>query len=137
STPSSCSSVSGSVSTISLSTIWVEVTNSGVTTYYDPSFKNYTRIPGMNTSTAPVALSTALGCGPYSAPTCGSSALSVALPSGTTGYDSLAHANYAQNVAYTSLGSKLNSFAKNLQSYIETYMPTAQVVDIVGGKKIN
>ena len=125
-TPASCSTLSGNVSTVSLSHIWISTNG----LLYDPSLKAYAVSTGFD-------IASAMGCGNASSPTCGSSAVTAALTGASTGFDSSAQANYVQSVNYTNLGTTLNNFATNLQHYIEQNKPTAQVQDIVGGWRID
>lgn len=123
---SACSGLSGNVTSIGMAHIWV----SANATLYDPSFKAYIQKPGID-------LAAAIGCGNASAPTCGSQAVAAAIPGSSQGHDASANADYVQNVQYAALGAKLNSFATNLQHYIQQSASTASVQDIVGGQQID
>ena len=125
-TPSSCSSLSGNVATVTMSYIWVSADGK----LFDPSYKTYIQSAGID-------LASAMSCGSVGAPTCGSSALSAALSGASTGFDSTAQANYVQTLNYSSLGTTLNTFAQRLQRYIQNNIPTARVQDVVGGHEIN
>ena len=125
STSSSCT-YTGSVTKVVLKHIWVTANGK----VYDPAYKTHILKTGID-------LAAVLQCGTAVAPTCGASAVAVALPAGTTGYDAAAQANYAQGVKEPELSTALNTAAIKLQTYIQTNMPLAQVEDVVGGRVID
>jgi len=128
-TPADCSTVTGSISTVTLSHIWVKVTVSTGTLLYDPSYKAYIQ-------RAPLDLASIMQCTSQS---CGSQAEGAAIPSGSQGVEQIGgfSVNYAQNVQYSALGTKLNTFGTRLQHYIEGNSPTAAVSEIAGGRTID
>jgi hypothetical protein len=132
STPSTCSTLSGNLTSLTIAHIWVAANG----LLYDPSFKTYVQKPGID-------IAAAMQCGNAAAPTCGALALAAAIPSTSQGFDSGANANYVQNVQYTALGNLFantaagSGLAINLQHYIQTNAPTANVQDIVGGETID
>jgi RHS repeat-associated protein len=124
STISNCN-YTGTVSTVSLSHIWVNANGQN----YDPSFKQHVFQPVM------ANLSTAMQCG---AGSCGSIVQQAALSTATVATDTAANANFIQNVntGAAGLGGKLVTVANNLQSYIQSNNPTASIEDIMGGMSI-
>jgi Tfp pilus assembly protein PilE len=124
STPASCSSLSGSLTTVTMTHAWVQV---GSTTY-DPSYKAYTL-------KASIDISSAMGCGSASSSTCGSS-LATSLGSGaTTGTEQ--GLPYVAKINPQAAHSTLMAQATNLENYILANNRQAEVADIVGGKDLN
>ena len=120
---SDCTTVSGTLSSLTMSHIWV----SALGNLYDPSFKVYTLKTGIDVSAA-------MQCGSASAPTCGAAIVSAATSSSTTGTDS--GGPYIQNINDSGAGglnSKLQALGTNLQNYIQSNNRTALLQDIVGG----
>jgi hypothetical protein len=85
---SSCASVSGDLTTVTLMHVWVEVNGK----LYDPSFKAHTLKAGVD-------LPTKMGCGSAAAPTCGSQART-ALTSAASGATSGNHGSGSSAVPY-------------------------------------
>lgn len=103
-----------------LSHIWVGGVVIGGTSYvFDPSFKQYNTIAGVN-------LAAATG---YSQATL--------LAQAETGATIDPSGNYVQNLNRTDLRNQLTTYATNLMSWIKTNMPGATVDQIVGGRTIN
>ncbi len=127
STPVDCSTLTGNVSSVVVSHIWVSANGK----LYDPSYKTYIQ-------KTPIDLNGAMGCGAGSNP-CGAAAVAAAIPAGTNyqGFDQNVGANYVKNLQYGAMGTTLNNFAKNLQHHIESTAPTAQATDIAGGRTID
>jgi len=127
-TPQYCSSVTGNVTSIVMSHIWLQATTTAGTKLYDPSYKTYIQ-------KAPIALSTVMGCGAN----CGSNATSQAIPAASHGTETLGSSSvpWVQNVQDDALGTTLNGYASTLQHYIEQHMPAASVADIAGGQTID
>ena len=114
----SCTSLSGALTTVTVSHIWVTVGSQ----LYDPALKMHLLKPGID-------LSAAMGCGTVSASTCGASPLA---GGGTLG---------TQNGATTLTGpggvqAAFGTYQGNLLSAVRASTPLASTVDIVGGKKI-
>ncbi len=82
---SDCTQVSGALSVVTMSHIWVQANGN----LYDPSFKTHVL-------KAAIDISAAMGCGSISAPTCGSSIVSAAMTGATAGTDSTG--GYVQNL---------------------------------------
>jgi len=129
-TPGDCNTVTGNISTVTLSHIWVSVTFSTEgTLLYDPSYKAYIQ-------RAPVGLASIMQCTSQS---CGSQAEDEAIPAGNQ-TESIGgfSVKYVEGVQYSALGSKLNLFGTRLQHYIEgSSSPTAAVSEIAGGRIID
>lgn len=117
---------SGSVSSVQLGHIWLVANGKR----YDPGYRAYVHHPG-------IPLQAALGCGGAAGEACATAALAAALPTGSTGYDSNAAANYVQNVDETALETALKTPAIALQTYIRANLPAASVEQIVGGKTVD
>lgn len=118
---SACSSVTGSLSSVTLEHIWV----SALGNLYDPSFKTHVLAAGID-------IPSAMGCGTEAAPTCGAVMTSQAGgTSGTSGaYPSFTKFNT------TNLESWLTGAATNVQNAILTQNRLAYIQDIVGGKRL-
>ena len=107
---------------LQLSHIWIKVAISGTTYIFDPSIKQYTTTSGVN-------ITTATG---YNRTTFMSQAESGATvdPGGT----------FVQNLNKTNITSDLQTYAQNLQDWIQTSAPNApnaQLKDVIGGRVIN
>src|SRR5208283_2249779 len=105
-------SLSGNTWTVTR--VWVQATISGSTYLFDPAFKPYQTVSGIN-------LQSVMG---YSQNSLLSSA------GGTLG------TNYIQNMNESGLDSTMNVYAMSLANYIKTNMPNAQTEDIIGGRYI-
>lgn len=121
-----CSSISGSVSSVTLSHIWISANGK----LYDPAYKAYV-------FKVPIDIAQAMGCAPATALLCGSSALSAAIPASSQGFDASVQANYVQNVSASGLAGTLKGYAGSLQHYLQTNSPAAGIQDVVGGRKID
>ncbi|MFO1015796.1 MAG: transglutaminase domain-containing protein [Caulobacteraceae bacterium] len=117
---SNCAGLSGNLSSVTLSHIWVSANSQ----LYDPSFKRNRLLAGID-------LPAAMGCGTRASPTCGSTAKSTAMSGTVAG--SVGSAPAITNVNEAGLGTQLQSYAVSLQSYVQTNMPDASVEEIVGG----
>lgn len=125
---SSCSGLSGSLSSVTLGHIWVSAAGK----LYDPSFKKHLFKTGID-------LAAALGCGNAAAATCGSTIVGLvpapALRSGTTNVYQIA------SVPESSINAQLKTWSVNLQNYIQNYNAAnhtfLSVEDVIGGKLID
>lgn len=134
SAPASCATLTGNVSNVYMTQVWVQATTSTGAKLYDPSYKTYVQKTGID-------IAAAMGCGNATSSTCGSTANTVAIPSGLDhqGTETLGSKNvrYVKKLDYSGLGTTLNGFAASLQHYVEANMPSAQVEDVVGGRVID
>ena len=119
--------VTGNLTSLTMAHIWVSANG----LLYDPSFKRQTLKAGVN-------LASAMGCTSVSPPNCGADANSAAM-SGATSANLNGNANfpYIANVNEANLGSKLDGFARSLQTYVQNNNRFAAVEDVVGGKVID
>ena len=122
---SSCSSVSGNMTSVTLGHIWVTANSM----LYDPSFKR-------NTLYAGIDLAAAMGCGSASAPTCGSGAYSSAMTNAVQG--TLSGAPTLSHLNEGALQSTLQSYAVNLENYVKSNVvtqaaPYPRLQNVIGG----
>jgi YD repeat-containing protein len=121
---SSCAGLSGALTTVTLSHLWV-VTNGKA---YDPGLKINILKPGID-------IAAAMGCGTATAPTCGaaleSAAMSGALQGAANG------APYIQNINQGAVENFVQARALSLQGVIEASDPTAPIEDIIGGATVD
>jgi len=115
--PASCSGGAGNLSDLTLSTAWVVVNGKR----YNPSYKTH------HIKAAKVDLEAAAGCGT----TCGQQVMDAGL-NGKISSDSTGR--FARNINDAAIGSKLKSYAVNIQNAIMTQVPHAGLDDIIGGK---
>jgi RHS repeat-associated protein len=118
----SCSTVSGTLSSVTFEHIWISVLGN----LYDPSFKSHVLAAGID-------IPSAMGCGTAASPTCGVNMTSSAggTPGTTTqGYASLSGMNT------TALESWLTARATSVQSQIQGINRIAYAQDIVGGPRL-
>jgi YD repeat-containing protein len=124
----SCSGLSGSVSTVTMAHIWISTGGK----LYDPAYKQSLLKTGVD-------LAAALGCGTAGAPTCGSTIASIVpapvLYTGTSNVYSLT------SVPESSIAAQLKTYAVNLQNWILNYNATNKtnlaLEDLIGGKIID
>lgn len=122
STPATCDSLSGDLSSVTLSHVWVKVG----TTIYDPALKAYTLKAGID-------LPQAMGCGTQSASTCGSGVK--AAVAGTTGTEN--GIPYIEGYSVTAGPTQVFSLVQNLNNYIKTTNRAMASIDLVGGKQLD
>lgn len=120
STTANCSYGTASITSITLSHIWVKVTISGTEYVFDPSYKPHTVSAGVNLTsaaglTAGVPLSTAQS----------------GMTSGTA-----STVPYVRSLNGSGLTTLLQTYGQNLLTNIETNAPSADVYEYVGGRKI-
>jgi RHS repeat-associated protein len=120
----SCTALSGNLTSVTLGHIWVEAAGK----LYDPAFKQYYIKAGVD-------LSAAMGCGTVSASTCGSSATAAAMTGSIQG--SVSGAPTIKNLNETALNNQLQAYAANLQTYIQTNHHEAKLEDLTGGITAN
>nr|NJM04298.1 hypothetical protein [Desulfobacula sp.] len=101
-------------SNFDVSRVWVRATVNGSTFLFDPAFKAYREIPGINLSSAMAYDRAAL--------------LSAA--GGTQGTD------YIENMSESGLRSVLGTWSTNLSGYIRNHYPNASMEEIIGGREI-
>jgi len=120
---SSCSGLTGNLTTTTLGHIWVMVGS----TRYDPSYKIYALKNGID-------LSAAMGCGTDAASTCGSSIKAAGLTGAITDADS--GMNYVKDFNPLAIDTAFKNYSVALQHTIEGVGRSSQVTDIVGGKEL-
>jgi len=116
--------ISGTVSTVTLSHIWVSANSK----LYDPSYKKHTFKTGID-------LANAMNCGTDANSTCGETVRAALMSGATSSTDS--GVPYLQNLNQTNLETTLKNQATTLQNYLQTNYPNAELDDIIGGKRIN
>ena len=119
STSATCNYGTASVSTVTLSHVWVVA----AAKRYDPAYKKYS-------FKLPVDYATVTGCGTG----CATTVANAAIPTGPT-FDSAANASYVQNIQTTALANQLKTYGTNLENYIKSDLTRAgwAVEDVVGG----
>jgi RHS repeat-associated protein len=120
---STCSAVSGNLTSITLGHIWISANGN----LYDPAFKSHTFKTGVN-------LATAAGC---VAPTCASTLTTVVMAGATTGTIGTANAPTVQSLNEAAAATQMTTYAQNVEAYIKANAPSAQLDDIVGGARID
>ncbi len=114
----STGSCTGTVSSVTLSHVWVEADVSGGTYIFDPSYKVFQHKTGIDVK---AAMSITTG-----------EPLSTASTGMTTGTDS--SVPYAQGLARSALEAKLQTYSANLLTRLkQTDMQGADMTDVVGG----
>ena len=117
-----CSSVTGNLSTITFGHFWV----SAASKLYDPSFKAHALANGID-------IPAAMGCGTAASPTCGTTMTSTS--GGTLGTASDG-AQTLSGVNNPALMTWLTARATSVQTQITTQNRLAYAQDIVGGKRL-
>ena len=119
---SSCGSVSGNVSSVTMAHVWVSVSISGQTVQFDPSYKTHAEIaPRIGN------LATAMGYG--------GQAGFLSLAGGTTG--SIAGAPTLRGINNTAINTELDRLADNLITEIrKTENYDASLEELIGGRDI-
>ena len=125
---SNCASVSGNLSTVVLTHLWVQA--NGI--LYDPSYKAYTLRNGID-------LPSAMGCGSEAASTCGS-LLKTAIVSGSN-QGSVSAIPYIELNNLTAAGTTLAGYKGNLTTAIKSQNINGQgvnasIFDVLGGRKL-
>jgi RHS repeat-associated protein len=128
----SCSSITSgtSISAVTMLHPWV-VANSAI---YDPSYKVQIKKTGID-------LATAMGCAGSPNPTCATSLLSTTLVPAITTSCGVTGVNCVQNVNRTGIETQLNTYATNLQHYIQNYDVSNNtylaIEDAIGGLTVD
>lgn len=121
-TTANCNYGAASVSTVTLSHLWVAVVISGTTYVFDPAYKPHDFVAGVNLNTA-----TGLVAG---------QALSEASDGISSGSVAGGAVPYVRNLNAEDLNTTLQTYASNLQIYINTNVAAGEVEDVVGGQDI-
>ncbi len=114
------SNLDGLLTSVTLGHVWVSANGK----LYDPGYKKSILKTGID-------LPAAMVCGTAAAPTCAADVTTQAMIGATT--STVAGSPAIQSVNDTALTTKLNTLAGNLETYIKTNIPTAQIEDVVGG----
>jgi RHS repeat-associated protein len=126
---SSCSGITGVLSTVRMLHVWVQVTYNGNTYWYDPSYKKHTLKPGIDVPAA-------MGCKAASGTaTCGSGVNLAGLAGATQ--SSLGSAPYVQNINRAGIENLVHNYATGVQSAIQSNDRFAQLEDVIGGAIID
>jgi len=120
----SCASLTGNLTTVTLGHIWVAANGK----LYDPSFKRYNLRTGID-------IAQNMGCGTDASPTCGTAATTASMSTAITG--SIGGAATLSNINEAQLGTQLKTFATTLQSYVEANIPDAPLEEIIGGRLVD
>lgn len=122
---STCTGLTGNVSTVTMGHIWVSTGGK----LYDPAYKKHI-------FKSAIDLAAAMGCGTAASPTCGSTILGL-VPATT----SVSGVQRVTNVPEASINTQLKTYAVNLQNWIQNYSATNNTVlqldDVIGGKVID
>lgn len=121
----SCTSLTGNLTTVTLGHIWVSANG----LLYDPAYKQSTLYLGVD-------IAAAMGCGTASAPTCGATAETAAMSGAIQ--STLAGSPTIQKLNETLLQTQLQSYAVNLENYIKTNLvapasPYPRLQNVIGG----
>jgi RHS repeat-associated protein len=120
----SCASITGALTTVTLLHVWVSANGK----VYDPSYKRHILKTGVD-------LPNRMGCGTAAAPTCGSSVETSALTGATQ--STMSGASYIQNVNRAAVETTLNGYATSLASNVRATDRFARVEDVAGGATID
>ncbi len=116
---------SGELVSLKMAHIWVAANNK----FYDPSFKSFKFFAGISNLEQEIECTSS----------CGSQLSSSAFP-GSTIVTEASGAQSAQNIRYDGVGGikeKLQSFANNLDQHLEENHSGADLIDVIGGKRID
>ncbi|MGA0601551.1 RHS repeat-associated core domain-containing protein [Caulobacter sp. KR2-114] len=118
SSPSDCSGLGTTITTVTVQHLWVQATVNGQTVYFDPSYKPFTHKAGITASLASTAGLSSGAVASAAAPASGSD-------SGGT---------YYKSFNQTAVASTLQGYASNLLTRLKaTDMQGADMTDVVGG----
>jgi len=117
----SCASLTGNLTTVTLAHIWVAANAK----LYDPAFKRFNLRTGVD-------IAQRMGCGTDASPTCATQATTASMSTAVTG--SIGAASTLKNLNGAQLNAQLQTSAVNIQSYIEATSPDAPLEDIIGGR---
>ncbi|MBI1291991.1 hypothetical protein GC173_12235 [bacterium] len=120
STTANCGYGASTVSSVTLSHIWVAVTISGTTYLFDPSYKPHTFPTGLN-------LEAETGFSTGEAMTDATSGMTSGTSSG---------ASFVRSLNATALSSTLQDYGQALLTHIEANAPASSIEDIVGAPSI-
>jgi RHS repeat-associated protein len=123
---SSCASVSGTLTTVTLSHIWVEVVTAGGTSLYDPAYKEHDIVSGLSLAT----LRTAMGC------TSGDCASAVETQMGGTAV-SISSVSGLKDLSETSVATKLMSYSDTLLDDLRANHDEKSIEEIIGAREID
>lgn len=110
-------SCNGAITIIEFNTVWVKVNIDEQFYVFDPSFKSYINVPGIDLSAAMA----------YS-----QSSLLDAARSGNFVQTS----DYVQNINTSAMRSALGAYAQNLATSIRTHHSSASLDEVIGGRRI-
>lgn len=125
---SDCTSLTGNMSSLTVSHIWLNVDGE----VYDPSFKVHLLRKGIDVPAA-------MGCGTRTTPTCGSSMSTAGMSGASTGTTQVGGIAYLENYNYAGAIGVQNAYTDTLLTYIRTQNVAGQgvnasVIDVLGGK---
>lgn len=124
STTATCDYGSATVSTVTLSHIWVAATIGGSTFQFDPSYKPYTVKAGVD-----LAAASGLSAGqPFSSASSG-------VESGTAGASGTVP--FVRSINAANLNSQIAGRAAALRTYVEANLPDGALSDLIGGREID
>jgi len=126
---STCSGLSGNLSSVTMSHIWVQVGS----TLYDPSYKEHLLANGIDVPSA-------MGCGGPVGSTCGNTVMTAGM-SGATQSTTSSGIPYVGNFNLAGAKTAHDALKLNLLNYVKTQnikgqSINASVFDVLGGKKI-
>jgi YD repeat-containing protein len=98
--------------------VWVQVALNGTTYFFDPSYKTYTSVAGINLATATGYTQAGM------------------LAQARVGATIDPNGIFVQNENRTNLRAQLATYANSLVSYIRSNSPAATLDDVIGGRKI-
>jgi RHS repeat-associated protein len=123
SSPSDCSGLGSSITSVVVQHVWVQATIGGTTYYFDPSYKVFTHKAGIRST-----LISAAGLNP-------GAVMSAAASGSASG--SASGVNYVSNFSQSGVTSTVQGYASNLLSRLkQTDMQGADMTDVVGGRII-
>jgi RHS repeat-associated protein len=116
----SCASIAGNLTTVTLGHIWVSANSK----LYDPAYK----VGKLKTG---IDVPAAMQCGTAASPTCGSDLNTAAMSTSSSG--TVGGVPYIQTVSESGVAADLQTSAENLQAAIQSTQPDAKLDDVIGG----
>jgi RHS repeat-associated protein len=120
---SSCTGLSGNLTTVTLAHVWVLANGK----WYDPAYKAHKLYAGID-------IPAAMGCGTTANNQCGDQVIAAAMTGATTG--TLGGADTVSGINSAAIETRLSAQALALQNSLETNKPDAKLIEVVGGKDI-
>lgn len=120
---SSCTGLSGNLTTVTMAHVWVLANGK----WYDPAYKAHKLYTGID-------IPAAMGCGTTANNQCGDQVITAAMTGATTG--TLGGADTVSGINSAAIETRLSAQALALQNSLEANKADAKLIEVVGGKDI-